>query len=75
MVDYPHSTRAKKFFLVLMVGPSMVSMPQVGSVFWQISIHKNANKHLSTLHTLTSCLLPGSMVIRIWGWGGGVKLS
>jgi hypothetical protein len=28
-VDYPHSTRAKKFFLVLMVGPSMVSMPQV----------------------------------------------
>lgn len=30
VVDYPHSTRAKKFFLVLMVGPSMVSMPQVG---------------------------------------------
>jgi hypothetical protein len=29
VVDYPHSTRAKKFFLVLMVGPSMVSMPQV----------------------------------------------
>lgn len=28
VVDYPHSTRAKKFFLVLMVGPSMVSMPQ-----------------------------------------------
>jgi 18S rRNA (guanine1575-N7)-methyltransferase len=22
VVDYPHSTRAKKFFLVLMVGPS-----------------------------------------------------
>jgi hypothetical protein len=30
VVDYPHSTRAKKFFLVLMVGPSSVaSMPQV----------------------------------------------
>lgn len=29
VVDYPHSTRAKKFFLVLMVGPSSVaSMPQ-----------------------------------------------
>jgi hypothetical protein len=31
VVDYPHSTRAKKFFLVLMVGPSLVSMPQVGA--------------------------------------------
>jgi 18S rRNA (guanine1575-N7)-methyltransferase len=28
VVDYPHSTRAKKFFLCLMVGsPSTVSMP------------------------------------------------
>jgi hypothetical protein len=27
VVDYPHSTRAKKFFLVLMVGPSSY-MPQ-----------------------------------------------
>jgi 18S rRNA (guanine1575-N7)-methyltransferase len=31
VIDYPHSTRAKKFFLVLMVGPSMVNMPQVGT--------------------------------------------
>jgi hypothetical protein len=28
VVDYPHSTRAKKFFLVLMVGPSSY-LPQV----------------------------------------------
>jgi len=38
VVDYPHSTRAKKFFLVLMVGPSMVSMPQVGNVCYQVGV-------------------------------------
>ena len=27
MVDYPHSTRAKKYFLVLMVGSSSSSLP------------------------------------------------
>ena len=48
VVDYPHSTRAKKFFLVLMVGPSMVSMPQVCTKLGLLAYSIESASHVGT---------------------------